>query len=147
MSEEKQIEEMGEIIHKVENLEWLEDTIAEALYNAGYRKQSDNAVELPCKVGDTVYSIKATYSKCRLGCYWDAMSCGGCECECDSRATYEVQEERVLSIAFNGGSWSVMTNASHSNYKSIGLPNRHSVFLTKDEAGKTLATMKGGVEK
>ena len=29
--------------------------IAEALYNAGYRKQSENTVELPCKVGDMVY--------------------------------------------------------------------------------------------
>ena len=28
---------------------------AEHLYNAGYRKQSENTVELHCKVGDTVY--------------------------------------------------------------------------------------------
>ena len=26
-----------------------------ALYNAGYRKQSENIIELPCKVGDMVY--------------------------------------------------------------------------------------------
>ena len=28
---------------------------AETLYNAGYRKQSENVIELPCKVGDTMY--------------------------------------------------------------------------------------------
>ena len=37
----EQIEEMAKAIHEVENLEWLEDTLAEALYNAGYRKQSE----------------------------------------------------------------------------------------------------------
>ena len=26
---------------------------AEALYNAGYRKQRENTIELPCKVGDS----------------------------------------------------------------------------------------------
>lgn len=29
--------------------------VAEDLYNAGYRKQSENMVEVFCKVGDTVY--------------------------------------------------------------------------------------------
>ena len=37
----EQIEEMAKAIHEVENLEWLEDTLAEALYNSGYRKQSE----------------------------------------------------------------------------------------------------------
>ena len=37
----EQIEEMAKAIHEVKNLEWLEDTLAEALYNAGYRKQSE----------------------------------------------------------------------------------------------------------
>ena len=28
---------------------------ARNLYNAGYRKQSENTIELPCKVGETIY--------------------------------------------------------------------------------------------
>jgi hypothetical protein len=36
---------------------WEEDwqSLAEAIYTAGYRKQSENVIELPCKVGDTMY--------------------------------------------------------------------------------------------
>ena len=130
-----------ELAHEVEYF------YAKRLYKAGYRKQSENSINPPCKVGDTVYSIKTTYSKCCLGCYYDAVYCEGCECECDSHVTREVQEERVLSIAFNGESWSVMTNASHSNYKSIGLPNQYSVFLTKEDAENLIAQMEGGSKK
>ena len=31
--------------------------LAEKLYNAGYSKQSENVVELPCKVGTTLYFL------------------------------------------------------------------------------------------
>ena len=67
MSKEKQIEEMARIICRDYNggicatdgfvcnynCEWTQ--IAKHLYNAGYRKQSENMVEVFCKVGDTVY--------------------------------------------------------------------------------------------
>lgn len=58
----KQIEEMAIIIsHSIQK--WANDLPpiscpvynAENLYNAGYRKQSENILELPCKVGDKVY--------------------------------------------------------------------------------------------
>ena len=82
MSKEKQIEEMAKIpnyccneydengrhIHNKCNSYdceyWSNDNFcccsygqkeAEALYNAGYRKQSASTVELPFKVGDTLY--------------------------------------------------------------------------------------------
>lgn len=31
---------------------------AEMIYNAGYRKQRENVIELPCKVGDTIFVIR-----------------------------------------------------------------------------------------
>lgn len=56
----EQIEEMAKAIHEVENLEWLEDTLAEALYNAGYRKQSEGEWQI------AVDPVEATFicSKC-----------------------------------------------------------------------------------
>lgn len=60
MDEKKQIEEMARIIADNTEFDTMWDEIyasADALYNAGYRKQSENTVELPCKVGDTVYCI------------------------------------------------------------------------------------------
>lgn len=80
MDEKKQIEEMA-----IENLvaflwhntnmydEELIFDVAEALVNAGYRKQSEpfscnhenggEWVQLPCKVGDTLYVISQTKDK------------------------------------------------------------------------------------
>ena len=34
------------------------DTTVEKMVAKGYRKQSENVIELPCKVGDTVYCIE-----------------------------------------------------------------------------------------
>lgn len=70
MSREKQIEEMarkmcrnyqqdGNCASDYEpcNLECVYGYCAERIYCAGYRKQSENNIELPCKIGDTVYII------------------------------------------------------------------------------------------
>ena len=59
MSREKQIEEMRKDIFAAFGgyAKWEEDwqSLAEAIYTAGYRKQSENVIELPCKVGDLVH--------------------------------------------------------------------------------------------
>ena len=74
MSKEKQIEEMFNDVVEAEQryhkyclanichaCEYYGDgecdnhIRAEYLYNAGYRKQSENTIELPCKVGDAMY--------------------------------------------------------------------------------------------
>ena len=61
MSKNKQIEEMTEILkrytkkHNIMASVVILECYAEELYNAGYRKQSENMVEVFCKVGDTVY--------------------------------------------------------------------------------------------
>ena len=66
----KQIEEMEKVIDDA----FMEDynigcdpcpgTVATALYLEGYRKQSENVVELPCKIGDTVYIIDEADDEC-----------------------------------------------------------------------------------
>ena len=82
MSREKQIEEMAKVMNECCNRyddqgnhignkcyeceEWSDDNHcccsyntkeAEALYNAGYRKQSENTVVLPCNIGDSCYPL------------------------------------------------------------------------------------------
>lgn len=81
MSREKQIKEMAVIIHDSVDKhnpcldeeyggfscltcdyidkEYCQHDMERAtgLYNAGYRKQSENVIELPCKVGDTAYCV------------------------------------------------------------------------------------------
>ena len=64
MNEEKQIEEIASIIQSVAERHhsiWCKE-LAKIIYNAGYRKQSENTVELPCKVGDTMYVISRYYT-------------------------------------------------------------------------------------
>ena len=75
MSKEKQIEEMacamcgqddicgGVGIEKC-NIYPDYQRKARRLYNAGYRKQSENVIELPCKIGDTVYIIDEADDEC-----------------------------------------------------------------------------------
>jgi CO dehydrogenase/acetyl-CoA synthase beta subunit len=55
---DKQIEEMTEDIFMVRRKCVFSSEIAEALYKADYRKLGETVVELPCKVGDTVYRVK-----------------------------------------------------------------------------------------
>lgn len=73
MSKEKQIEEMArDICRHYEDegicrssLEfdkcdcncWTGTYLAPKLYDKGYRKQSENVIELPCKIGDVAYVI------------------------------------------------------------------------------------------
>ena len=63
--EKQAIEEMAKVIdeyteplsardiHKAE----FSEKFAKHLYTAGYRKQSENVIELPCKVGTTLYFL------------------------------------------------------------------------------------------
>lgn len=47
--------------HRPNNLDCPHDEdilkACEALYNAGYRKQSENVIELPCNIGDSCYPL------------------------------------------------------------------------------------------
>lgn len=72
INKEKQIEEMARDLCKNTLCslgEWQDCSVsvgscakckclAERLVNAGYRKQSENVIELPCGVGDTIFVIR-----------------------------------------------------------------------------------------
>lgn len=60
-------------------------------------KDKTRFVELPCKVGDTIY--KVWYLPCHHGeTYPDSYNCCGCEDECDLKKT--IFEVPVPSIQF-----------------------------------------------
>lgn len=60
-------------------------------------KDKSRFVELPCKVGDTLY--KVWYLPCHNGeTYSDSYNCSGCEDECDLKKT--IFEFKVPSIQF-----------------------------------------------
>jgi hypothetical protein len=144
MSKEKQIEEMARVMNECCNRydeqgnhignrcyeceEWSDDNYcccsyntkeATALYNAGYRKQSENTVELPCKVGDTVYRISKR------------------------RGVWCIFPREVVSLTYRLDHlhkvvWEIFTTETDILGKSV--------FLTEAEAEEALAKMKGDEE-
>lgn len=61
------------------------------------KMEDGQLVELPCKVGDTVY--RAWYAPCRHGeTYPDSSSCCGCEGGCDIKPT--IFEEKASSLEY-----------------------------------------------
>ena len=89
----------------------------------GYRKQSENTVELPCKVGDTVY------------CIWQYGDFA-------QEDIPFIQETRVISFVIDEGvpkiipaNYGEMTDSWHRLLE---------IAFTKEEAEEALAKMKGG---
>lgn len=124
--EKQQIEEMAEYIFGnaiTHDTRFKEDcrSIAIDLYAAGYRKQSENTVELPCKVGDKVWCI-SNYTK--------------------------PKEFQITILTMSENHYSFVIEADKGVYKhycdkdSVG----KYVFFTKEEAENALAKMKGGAE-
>lgn len=57
----EQIEELGFIIRENSPLSTISSqNLAEVILEEGYCKQSDNVIELPCKVGDKIYQADET---------------------------------------------------------------------------------------
>lgn len=85
-------------------------------------------LQLPCKVGDTVYCIYERYTKCSENEQeFDEYSCQGCEClECDSHKEYYMQSQKAYSL-----DWIV------SNLNNFG----KIIFLTQEEAEQKLKEM------
>ena len=86
-----------------------------------YYKDKSRFIELPCKVGDTVY--KLWYEPCHNGEYYpDSYGCCGCEDECDlKRSIFDFEVPNVDWIlshlhCFGDGVW----------------------YLTREEAEKAL---------
>ena len=136
MSREKQIEEMAKelcgmnIACKDCRLDktCLARNSADILYNAGYRKQSENVIELPCKVGTTLYFLyNSPYAdkpdltpRIYKTADWD----------------FEIDKTGIV----------ICTSDIHSLNKEYDYHLGKTVFLTSEEAKKALAKMKGGAE-
>ena len=123
----KQIEEMKQVLVEYcvrKNLCFSFETLrkySEVLYNAGYRKQSDNTVELPCNVGDTVYAAITPID--------------GVDIEIDLC----IEEWEVKGVCLEGDKW--YAENSDGEFFEIGTD---LCKLTRQEAEQTLAKMKGG---
>jgi hypothetical protein len=120
---EKQIEEIRKDIFAAFGgyEKWEEDwqSLAKAVYNAGYRKQNENTVELPCKVGDTVYRVKRR------------------------RGGWNILPREVTSITYRlDHLYRVVWEIFSTETDILG----KTVFLTEIEAEKALAKMKGGAK-
>lgn len=131
--EKQQIEEMAKVIASVPPIKfpigsrmqgrhiYTATKIAEHLYSADYRKQSENTIELPCKVGDKVWCI-SNYTK--------------------------PKEFQITILTMSENHYSFVIEADKGVYKhycdkdSVG----KYVFFTKEEAENALAKMKGGAE-
>ena len=149
MSKE-QIEEMRKDLIEIFDEEYEKRRIITADFAAikmtgkGYRKQSENTVELPCKVGTTVYVIEPLW----FGIWGeDDHKCRKCEhfyeggmgdhpdCNLGKNCCYQISEEeadlRKLAdwITPNGFTGKIAWGKT--------------VFLTREEAE---AKMKGGTE-
>ena len=125
MSKEKQIEEMAEIICDARQKSVYSVEIAEALYNAGYRKQSENVIELPCNLNAEIWYIDKNYTI-------QKAEVSSINIKASSRHiiamryVWEIEETIKLALAF----------------ERLGV----DYWLTKEEAEQALAKMKGGAE-
>lgn len=99
--------------------------IAETIYTANYRKQSENTIELPCKIGDTVYIIDEA------------------EDECGEDYVLAV---KVLQFFINKHGVAIDLELPLGMRLNTCMVVGENVFLTEEEAKKALAKMKGGAE-
>jgi hypothetical protein len=133
MSKEKQIiEEMAKVASKCmtkwlnnETPKVLPDYIAEAFYNAGYRKQGENNIELPCKIGDTVYIIDEADDEC---------------------GEDYVLAVKVLQFFINKHGIAIDLALPLGMRLNAWMVVGENVWLTEAEAENALAKMKGGAE-
>lgn len=103
----------------------LED-YAEALYNAGYRKQSENTIEFPCKVGDKAWFVFTPRFPANPS----------------DKGKWFMVEDGVQRLIYGAKGVSIETwNMGTISAREIG----KKLFFTKEEAEKVLAKMKGGV--
>jgi hypothetical protein len=130
MSREKQIEEMEKLQDRLIKRSCTEYNTVTSMYLVeaakavgtlleGYRKQRENTIELPCKVGDTVYRVKKR------------------------RGVWCILPREVVSLTYRLDYlyrvvWEIFTTETDILGKTV--------FLTEAEAEEALAKMKGGAE-
>lgn len=107
----------------------LERKVYDKLCHYEDLEEQGRLIELPCKVGDTVYRL--WYTECHNGVtYPDLYDCRGCEDECDIELT--VVEQKVRSM-----DW-LLSSLTHfgSEY-----------FTAKEEAEAKLKELKEGAKE
>jgi hypothetical protein len=141
MNREKQIEEMADKLCTTSYFCPTEDwdscnqadseycdrcrKLAERLYNAGYRKQSENTVELPCNLNAEIWYIDKNYT---------------------------IQKAEVSSINIKASSRHIIATRyvwETEETIKLALMFEHlniDYWLTKEEAEEALAKMKGGAK-
>ncbi len=113
---------------------------AQNLYEMGYRRQSGNLMELPCKIGDNVYCIVA-----KSGLSGGLIHTG------------HIVKRKVDKLIYDGVRWEMMSDRVYPDWKDDNhLIYAHFgdlVFVSEDEAKSRLkeildigAKMKGGAE-
>ena len=136
IEQEKQIEEMAKVIdytfvmaNGVGATRPSPRMIAMDLYDAGYRKQSDNVIELPCKVGQIVYMP------------WEWKNTSGIAILTVERMSItEAGKSLRTDLWSDDEDYWLAYNCGVFYFDDIG----KTVFLTKEEAEQALAKMKGG---
>ena len=122
---------------------------AKRLYNAGYRKQSENVIELPCKIGDIVYVITEKHPCYACMCVDDFCHK---DCRVKDKSKLVVKEAKVFYFLFQEMNNKIQVEVEETKYlvmhflhfdiKDFG----KMVFLSKEDAKNALAKMKGGAE-
>ena len=122
-------------------------TDAERLYNAGYRKQSESVIELPCAIETKIYELCFEKEDPCSWCEHDHSGFGEYICDFNydpypsvkdllsGEAICPKNEMKVCEIKFN-------LEFYHHNKDWFNI----TWFLTKEEAETALAKMKGGAE-
>lgn len=128
MSIEKQIKEMASIIYDNISYEMTMEefeSAAKALHSAGYRKQGENVIELPCEVGTTLYFLYNSP-------YADKPD-----------LTPRIYKTTDWYFEVDKTGIAINTSYIHSFNKKYDYYLGKTVFLTKQEAEQAIAKMKG----
>lgn len=97
------------------------------LSKMGYRKQSENAIEFPCKVGDKAWLVFTPRYPANPS----------------DKGKWFMVEDGVQRLIYGAKGVSIETwNMGTISAREIG----KKLFFTKEEAEKVLAKMKGGAE-
>ena len=100
-------------------------TISEKLYNAGYRKQSENVIELPCKVGDRIYRLNRLFTDVT---------------EATVKAIYFTEDKKYYPKPHIIIQYDLSRGRLRANFSEFG----KTVFFSREEAEEAIAKMKGG---
>lgn len=137
MREYKRIKEKLDVIITCPDLPFSEDLTGEELkkiYDIILKIENGTLIELPCKVGDTVYNIYKECSKCQY--FKDYAYTDYVECTLnDDKCMFEFDFDKDCIYAI------YETVFTYSMIDKIG----KSIFSTKAEAEQKLKELKGEV--